>query len=189
MNTMPAERSQDPSVTGYAILGLFSLREEMSGYELKQLADRTLKFFWTAPAMSHVYSELKRLTKAGLVEERLTQSGSRQLRRYRLTESGRGELAAWLDGGEVGFPGLKHEVVLRLFLGAVSGPDRPRVVLEGYRSQLEGRIAELRAIREGLGEAPRFRYAAMVADWGIRYYSEELESVADAQNRLRGPSS
>lgn len=187
MNTMPAVSGQDPSVTGYALLGLFSLREEMSGYELKQLADRTLKFFWTAPAMSHVYSELKQLAKAGLVEETVIQTGARRRRRYRLSASGRSALEGWLSFGEVGFPGLKHEVVLRLFLGAVSGPARPRAILEGYKRQLEGRIAELRGIRDGLGEAPHFRYAAIVADWGMRYYREELESVADAKKRLGGP--
>ena len=180
-----------PTVTGYALLGLLSLRGEMSGYGLKKLADRTLRFFWVAPAMSHVYSELTRLSRAGLVTESLTQRGGRRLRRYSLSAAGDLELRRWLGEGEVDFPILKHEVALRLFLGHVTGPDRPRHLLARYRGQLRARSEELEAIRRSLGDDPRFRYAAMVAEWGIRYYLEEQQAVAHISNQLdpdRGPT-
>ncbi len=173
-----------PSVTGYALLGLLSLRGEMSGYGLKQLADRTLRFFWVAPAMSHVYSELERLRTAGLVAQTVANRGGRRLRRYSLSERGERVLKAWLSAGQVEFPVLKHEVVLRLFLGHLTGPDRPLQVLDAYRLQLNGRIEELRAIRGRLGTDPHFQYPAMVAEWGIRLYQEELASVEQVGSAL-----
>jgi DNA-binding PadR family transcriptional regulator len=174
-------------VTGYALLGLLSLRGEMSGYGLKQLADRTLRFFWVAPAMSHIYSELERLRKAGLVEQTVATRGRRRLRRYSLSSTGERALKAWLGAGEVEFPVLKHEVVLRLFLGHLTGPDRPLQVLQAYRGQLAGRIEELRVIRHRLGTDPHFRYPAMVAEWGIRYYEEELAALAQVSHQLGQP--
>ena len=69
--------SQDLPITSYALLGLLTFGDDpdagLTGYELKQRADFTLRFYWVSPAMSQVYSELRRLTDAGLV--RRTGSG------------------------------------------------------------------------------------------------------------------
>lgn len=185
MHIMPGMARQAPtSVTGYALLGLLSLRGEMSGYALKKLADRTLRFFWVAPAMSHVYSELGRLARAGLVQQSVTRRGSRSLRRYSLSAKGELALRRWLADGEVEFPVLKHEVALRLFLGHVTGPERPRHLLDRYQAQLRKRSEDLAEIRRSLGDDPRFLYAAMVAEWGIRYYQEEQAAVTHISKRL-----
>ncbi|MFY9914601.1 MAG: PadR family transcriptional regulator, partial [Nocardioidaceae bacterium] len=82
---------QDPPdlpTTSYALLGLLTLGDELTGYELKQRADRTLRFYWTSPAMSQVYTELGRLTEHGLVLARDDESAPvRRSRRYRITAS------------------------------------------------------------------------------------------------------
>ena len=43
---------QDLPVTSYALLGLLTFGDELTGYELKQRADATLRFYWVSPAMS-----------------------------------------------------------------------------------------------------------------------------------------
>ncbi len=60
--------SQDLPVTAYALLGLLTFGDELTGYELKQRADNTLRFYWVAPAMSQIYTELTRLTEHEYVE-------------------------------------------------------------------------------------------------------------------------
>ncbi len=55
--------SQDIPVTGYAILGLLTFGDELTGYEIKQRADVTLRFYWVSPAMSQIYTELRRLSR------------------------------------------------------------------------------------------------------------------------------
>jgi DNA-binding PadR family transcriptional regulator len=55
--------------TSYIILGLLTF-EEMSGYDLKLLADRSVKYFYWSPTKSQIYSELRRLESHGLVTMR-----------------------------------------------------------------------------------------------------------------------
>ena len=46
--------------TSYVILGLLTLRE-MSGYDLKQLINKSITHFYWSPAKSQIYGELRRL--------------------------------------------------------------------------------------------------------------------------------
>src|SRR3954451_22230 len=100
----------------YALLGLLTLGDDLTGYELKQRADLTLRFYWVSPAMSQVYSELRRLGERGLVEPVVDDGGTT---RYRITDAGRAVLADWMDETPAGFPVLKHPVALRLLMGHV----------------------------------------------------------------------
>src|ERR1700749_4253598 len=107
--------SQDPQpslpVTAYALLGLLTGGDDLTGYELKRRADNTLRFYWVAPAMSQIYSELSRLTEHGLVEPVPSQSEGRTTTAYRITRAGRRVLRTWMDDSPVGFPVLKHTVL------------------------------------------------------------------------------
>jgi len=85
---LPAENPGLP-VTAYALLGLLTFGDELTGYELKQRADNTLRFYWVAPAMSQVYSELTRRTARGLVEPATSAGAGRRTTRYRITTAGR----------------------------------------------------------------------------------------------------
>jgi len=42
--------------TGYAVLGLLSFGEALSGYDLKQWADHSLRYFFWSPAQSAIYT-------------------------------------------------------------------------------------------------------------------------------------
>ena len=82
------------STTSYALLGLLVFDSETSehgltGYELKQRADRTLRFYWVSPAMSQIYTELDRLSGSGYVQGVDDTSGKRTTRRFRITPAGR----------------------------------------------------------------------------------------------------
>ena len=48
--------SQELATTSYALLGLLAFGDGLTGYELKQRADKTLRFYWVSPAMIQVYS-------------------------------------------------------------------------------------------------------------------------------------
>jgi DNA-binding PadR family transcriptional regulator len=179
---------QGLSTTSYAILGLLVFEGQespgMTGYEVKQRADRTLRFYWVAPAMSQVYSELARLADAGLVTASLAGPGGRRDRRYRISPDGLTRLRAWQTTSEPEFPILKHPVALRLLMGSISSPDAMRAILTDYRRALAGRRAELAVVRDALGERPDFAYPALVADWGLAYYDSEDAIVAELAERL-----
>jgi DNA-binding PadR family transcriptional regulator len=150
---------QGLSTTSYAILGLLVFEGQespgMTGYEVKQRADRTLRFYWVAPAMSQVYSELARLADAGLVTASLVGPGGRRDRRYRISPDGLARLREWQTTSEPEFPILKHPVALRLLMGSISSPDAARAMLTDYRRTLAERRAELSAVRESRADPPQ----------------------------------
>jgi DNA-binding PadR family transcriptional regulator len=171
-------------VTAYALLGLLTFGQELTGYQLKQWADSSLRFFWVSPAMSHVYRELDRLEEAGLVRSRSIEEGERTSRVFSITARGRRALERWLAATPVEMPLLKHSIALRLFLGHVVGRDRTRATLESYLDVLSSRRGDLEAVRASLGDDPTFASAALVADWGLRYYDFEAAMTKDLIARL-----
>lgn len=180
-----------PTTTSYALLGLLSFDRDtvaagepgLTGYELKQRAYNTLRFYWVSPATSQIYTELGRLQRLGLVAADV-RAGRRTTRRYRITPDGTSALRGWLTTAEIEFPVLKHPVALRLLLGHLTGPDEVSRMLSDYVGQLDQRRAELRAVRASLGDDPRMGYPAMVADWGLDYYRDELRTVGRLLRRL-----
>ncbi len=181
--------SQDLPTTSYALLGMLTFGDDLTGYELKQRADRTLRFYWVSPAMSQVYTELGRLADRGLVAAR--EAGpNRRSSKYSITAAGRRELAAWLETAPAEFPTLKHPVALRLLIGHLVAPERTRRLLQDYLVALADRRAGLAAVRESLvgRDAPGepFRYPSLVADWGLEYFDGERAVVEKLLRRLEG---
>ena len=153
----------------------------MTGYEVKQRADRTLRFYWVSPAMSQIYTELERLDRHGYVASTEVEDGKRTTRRFVITAAGRAALHEWLHTPVEEFLVLKHPIALRLMLGSLMEPDELRGLLDGYLDQLAERRRELEAVRERLADRHEVRFPARVADWGLAYYDSEAEIV----DRLR----
>ena len=57
--------------TSWAVLGLLSFGEELSGYDLKKWADWSLRFFYWAPSYSQIYGELRKLEEIGYATSRV----------------------------------------------------------------------------------------------------------------------
>jgi DNA-binding PadR family transcriptional regulator len=186
--------SQDPAsvralpVTAYALLGLLTFGDELTGYELRQRADNTLRFYWVAPAMSQIYTELARLTGHGYVEPVPQGGQGRRTTAYRITPGGEAALHEWLGESKVGFPTLKHTVLLRLLVGHASEPERMREMLEEYAAELGDALRDLRQVRESLRGADEpgqpFHYPSVVADWGLDYFAAETRHTRRALARL-----
>ena len=180
--------SQDLPITSYALLGLLTFGDELTGYELKQRADNTLRFYWVAPAMSQIYSELTRLTSHGLVEPTTSDGAGRRTTTYRITADGRSALSEWIDESRVGFPVLKHTVLLRLLIGHASEPEQTRRMLLDYLDDLDRATTDLAEVREALRGADRpgepFRFPSLVADWGLDYFAAEGRHARRALDSL-----
>lgn len=180
--------SQDLPQTSYAILGLLTFGDELTGYEVKQRADATLRFYWVAPAMSQVYKELARLTDLGLVEARTRPDGGREVTTYALSPAGEKTLRAWMTETPAGFPVLKHTVLLRLLMSRASDPETVRRMLHGYLDELDAAVDDLTGVRESLRSADQpgqaFHYPSVVADWGLDYFVAEARHTRKALERL-----
>ena len=172
-------------VTAYALLGLLTFGDELTGYELKQRADVTLRFYWVSPAMSQIYSELARLAGRGLVA---TVEDGGDTTRYRITDEGRAVVRAWMTETPAGFPVLKHPVALRLLMGHLSDPDTTRAMLEQYVADLAAARRDLAAVRESLvgADAPgeAFHHPSLVAEWGLSYFDSEARIARRTMRRM-----
>lgn len=175
---------QELPITSYALLGLLTLGDELTGYELKRRADSTLRFYWVSPAMSQVYSELARLNELGLVARNGKGRGSR----YAITDAGQASLRAWMTETPAGFPVLKHPVALRLLLGHAVDPGTTVAMLHDHVKALDDERAALDSVRRGLvgRDAPGqpFHYPSLVADWGLDYFANERRIMEDLLRRL-----
>ncbi|GAB3036799.1 hypothetical protein GCM10011376_32370 [Nocardioides flavus (ex Wang et al. 2016)] len=182
--------SQDIPVTGFAILGLLTFGDELTGYEVKQRADVTLRFYWVAPAMSQIYTELRRLTDHGLVRAESRADGGRDVTTYAITGAGQDALRSWLDETPAGFPVLKHTVLLRLLVGHATEPEQSRRMLHDYLGELGRALDDLTRVRESLrgadGEGEPFRFPSLVADWGLDYFAAEERHARRALESLGG---
>lgn len=178
-------QGRDLPTTSYAVLGLLTFGQELSGYELKRWADSTLHFYWTAPAMSQIYTELKRLTQRRLVSSREVGGGpNRTTTRYRVSAKGARELRRWLADSNPGFPLLKHPIALRLLLGHLLDPGQVRDMLESYDAALAAQRRDLRAVLDGIDKDPAFVFPVHVARWGLSYYDSEEDAVRRVLNAL-----
>ncbi|MBM0125261.1 helix-turn-helix transcriptional regulator [Pimelobacter simplex] len=162
--------------TGWAVLGLLSFGEELSGYDLKRWADWSLKFFYWSPSFSQIYGELRRLEKLGLASSRIeNRDDVRGKRMYRITDAGQAALRDWAAGDHVDPVVLKHGVMLRLWLGHISDPDRLRTVLAEHRDQSERMRVRAEADREGASAEPGWAFPELVLRWSERYYADERD--------------
>src|SRR4051795_8957092 len=117
------------------ILGLLA-HQPFSGYDMKQVVDRSTRFFWAA-SYGQIYPELRRLEREGLVEGEDAPNGSRPRRLYRLTPIGREELDAWLRReGQVTLE-LRDESLLRIFFADALPRDDALLLLETRRRIFE----------------------------------------------------
>jgi DNA-binding PadR family transcriptional regulator len=185
---LPATPPRSLPTTSYALLGLLTFGDELTGYELKQRADITLRFYWVAPAMSQIYTELGRLTESGYVEPTTSDGEGRRTTTYRITEAGRAGLREWMAGTPTGFPVLKHTVLLRLLIGHTAEPERITAMLETYVDELAAALDDLRLVRESLRGRDEpgqpFHYPSVVADWGLDYFAAETLHTRKALERL-----
>ncbi|MET0999189.1 MAG: helix-turn-helix transcriptional regulator [Marmoricola sp.] len=180
----PRDQPRELPMTSYALLGLLTFGEPLTGYELKQRADRTLRYYWVSPAMSQVYSELERLHEHGLVRRH----GEDRATSYSLTRAGSEALTRWMRDTPVGFPVLKHPVALRLLLGALVDPESVTAMLRDHLVALEHERADLEKVRVSLQGADTtgqpFRYPALVADWGLSYFDHERTIIEDLLRKI-----
>lgn len=170
--------------TSFAVLGLLASAGESSGYDLKRLADDSLRFFFKI-AQSQVYNELRRLADGGFVTAReVRQEGRPDKRVFAITDAGREALEAWIDEGEAHPVTIVHPVILRMFFGQFADPARLRRMLERYAELNDGVVSDLEAIRARLDEFGDPTFPGMMAEWGVAIYGNEGRAIATALTRL-----
>jgi PadR family transcriptional regulator, regulatory protein AphA len=127
--------------TSYVILGLLTFRE-MSGYDLKQLINKSITHFYWSPAKSQIYGELRRLESHGLVTMReVPQTLRPDKRLYQITPEGTEAMLQWLQSSGVEPDSYKSALLLKLFFGHMLSYDTTIRLLEERRKQTAQELA------------------------------------------------
>jgi DNA-binding PadR family transcriptional regulator len=136
--------------TEAAALGLLDWRGASSGYDLHQIAGRTVGFIWS-PARSQLYAVLRRMAGDGLIEGRHVEQDDRPDKRiFRITSVGRAALRAWLDEPHPIAPEDHDGILLKVFFG---GQRRAvRTQLRAYQERTEERLAAYQRMERAFDE-------------------------------------
>ena len=127
--------------TSYVILGLLTFRE-MSGYDLKQLINKSITHFYWSPAKSQIYGELRRLESHRLVTMReVPQTLRPDKRLYQITPAGTEAMLQWLQSSGVEPDSYKSALLLKLFFGHMLSYDTTIRLLEERRKQTTQELA------------------------------------------------
>jgi PadR family transcriptional regulator, regulatory protein AphA len=166
--------------TGYVILGMLRLGAR-TGYEIKQVVDRSTRFFWAA-SYGQIYPELRRLEQAGLVTGKAAPTGGRRRKEYELTAEGRRVLEAWLTAPPQ-MPELRDENLLKLFFADAVPREQALEQLRMRRLGHEQFLALLQSIADRPGEDPPFvdlvlRYGIEYAQWNVDWCKRNERRLA-----------
>jgi DNA-binding PadR family transcriptional regulator len=180
--------------TARVILGLLLLGPR-TGYDIKQLTDRSTRFFWGA-SYGQIYPELRRLERAGLAASDEQPRGGVRRVVFRITPAGERAVHAWLTEPEEQYE-VRDEGLLKLFFGAAL--DRSELIeLAGRRRRwFESAGVGFRALSEQFGEIDDpsgdvLAYGIELMDWNASWWrglEERLTAAgrAGARPRRRSP--
>jgi DNA-binding PadR family transcriptional regulator len=167
------------SPTGRVILGMLALGNR-TGYEIKQVVDRSTRFFWAA-SYGQIYPELRQLEEQGLVRGHPEPSGERARIAYELTEAGEQALREWLASEDEPLYELRDEGMLKLFFSD-SLPERRVENIRAMRERHQRKLAQLQALEPKAGEmrpGPR-----TTLELGIELTKRFIDWCETAERRL-----
>jgi DNA-binding PadR family transcriptional regulator len=170
------------SPTGRVLLGMICLGKR-TGYDIKQLVDKSTRFFWAA-SYGQIYPEFKRLEEQGLVSGRDEPSGGRARTVYELTDSGLEALRAWLASEEELAYELRDEGMLKLFFSDVL-PERRVDNIRAMRERFERKLTALRSVEPHAASGPRgpqltLQLGIGMTEWMIDWCKRTERELSDA---------
>ncbi|MFF0814492.1 PadR family transcriptional regulator [Rhodococcus sp. NPDC003318] len=133
---------------------LVSLAEQSgSGYELARRFDRSIGYFWNA-THQQIYRVLKRMDEAGwVIGETVGQQGKPDKRVYRVSDTGRAELASWIaEPTEAGH--LRNELAVKIRAAAHGDRGALRAEVTRHRDAHAQRLEVYRMIEKRDFPAP-----------------------------------
>lgn len=164
------------AATSWALLGMMSYEEEVSGYDLKKWIDWTVDLYYSSPSYSQIYTELKKLEGLGLVTSRVERDeGTRSRRLYKITPAGMNAVTDWTNDVPVDPPVLKHSLLLRVTFGHLRNPTRLKELLQEHVAYAESRHRKAIEDAEGAEAQPAWAYSVLAVRWAAKYYAAERE--------------
>jgi len=175
----------------HAILSLLA-HDPLSGYELMKLFDSSVGYFWHA-THPQIYKELARLEQDGqIIHHAVAQRGRPTKKIYRLSDSGREDLMAWLRV-PAGAQRSKDEMMLKTFSSGLLSSEEVLNLVAQHREVHERRLQQYQELERFLRSGPittnRLRLGAYLTLLrGILYERDYIEWCDQASDLLRQAS-
>lgn len=138
MNHQPRQ-----STSEIAILGVLSLQDGLSGYDIREFIGASISHFWNE-SFGQIYPILAKLKRQKLVTVAVDKGSPRDRKLYSITESGRQKVREWIaEKAQPDRP--RSEMLLKVFLGSQT---EPNVVIEHLESLAESCAAQAIAFQQ-----------------------------------------
>lgn len=169
--------------TAYVVLGLVSVRPR-AGHELAGYAERSVGNFFPL-TRSHIYSELDRLCRLGLLAAtEVRQERFPTKRVYEITADGQTVLRDWLEESPVGPERQRNLFLVRVFFADRMSPERLQTMLSEYESQARARRDRLGELVERLAGRPHAAFRRATAMFGVRREQAKLDWLTEVRPLL-----
>lgn len=160
--------------TAFVVLGLVS-SQPRSGHELSAYAQRSIGQFFPL-TRSHVYSELERLCRLGLLKAtEVEQERFPTKRVYEITDEGERVLADWLDESDPPAERQRNLFLVQVFLGDRMSPERLEELLDSYEREVRARRDRFAEMAETLADRPQSRFRRATAVFGVFQAQAKLD--------------
>jgi DNA-binding PadR family transcriptional regulator len=185
---------EDLPATSWTVLALLTFADDLTGTDIKRLADWAVSFFYWSPSTSQVYLELKNLERYGyVISKEVAVHKKRSKRTYSLTPSGAEAIRRWLNSDGVEPYVIKHGSMLQVWMAAMAEPDRIRVIWAEHINYIEQRLAAAEYLVRHDNDDPAWSFSHLVLRWSARHYQAELdlarEFSAEIENSIRETAS
>lgn len=165
------------SKSRYALLGMINTMP-MSGYDIKDMCDRSISYFWHEN-YGNIYTVLRKMETEGLVTmERHQQDGRPEKKVYTITTAGQEALKAWLHRSPEPRR-LREELLLQVFHGSMIGPEALIQKIKQQRKYCQEAIMNLSETKEYLeteidGKDSLVPYWMQTLSFGKKFYKAEM---------------
>jgi DNA-binding PadR family transcriptional regulator len=171
-------RDEELPATAYVVLGLVAIRP-VTGYELAAYAERSIGNFFPL-TRSHIYSELDRLGRLGLLRAtEVEQENAPTKRVFEISPAGNDTLQHWLEESTASQARSRNLFLVRIFFGDRTTPDRLAELLDTFEMAARFRRDQIALMVEKLADRPGSAFRRSTAVFGLRHEEANLEWVAE----------
>lgn len=179
-------RSSREKGSRFALLGMLSLGERKSGYDLKKALASSTAQFWSE-SYGNIYPALRKLLAEGLIEEKNEGASAigRRRRLYSITAQGRQALAEWLRK-PVDLRPEDNEFLLKLFFSMLIPAKETLTLVEAHRNYHMRLQADFEAIERRITQGSASEHQKVYFQATLAYgqaVSQAIIEWADATTK------
>lgn len=165
------------------ILG-FLYEEPMSGYDIKQMMENSVSYFFDA-SFGAIYPALRKMEKEALVEKQvIQQEGKPNKNLYAITDSGKDQFREYLNS-PINPTVTRSDILIRIFFGRFTTKEKIIEWLQEERDKSQAMFDNLTRIAEMCGDDME-HHKRFTLEFGIRQaemiigmINEELEKLEE----------